>query len=162
VDEGLLYFQLGGNKVNSKFRLYFNLCSSPNFWLWHGAAWTFIAWGAFHGVFLILDRLFLLKVLNKVGKIPATLFTFIVTMIGWVIFRSTSMTQAFDFVAQLFAFNFGKTGYLGAEFIAILIIAIAFSFITAFRFGKKIEEKIFYSKYTNTRYVIMAGCCCFF
>ncbi|MDD3685491.1 MAG: MBOAT family protein [Bacteroidales bacterium] len=155
-----LYIPLGGNKVNSKFRLYFNL------WfvflisgLWHGAAWTFIAWGAFHGIFLILDRLFLLKVLDKVGKIPATLFTFIVTMMGWVIFRSTSMTQAFDFVAQLFAFNFGKTGYLGTEFIVILIIAIVFSFITAFKFGKKIEEKIFYSQYTDARYIVMAVCC---
>jgi alginate O-acetyltransferase complex protein AlgI len=155
-----LYIPLGGNKVHSKSRLYFNL------WfvflisgLWHGAAWTFIAWGAFHGVFLILDRLFLLKVLDKVGKIPATIFTFLVTMIGWVIFRSTTMGQAFDFVAQLFAFNFGQTGFLGIEFIAILIIAIAFSFITAFKFGQKIEEKIFYAKYTNSRYLVMAACC---
>lgn len=155
-----LYIPLGGNQVNSKFRLYFNL------WfvflisgLWHGAAWTFIAWGAFHGIFLILDRLFLLKILEKVGKIPATIFTFLVTMIGWVIFRSSTMSQAFDFVGQLFAFNFGETGYLGTEFIAILFIAVAFSFITAFKFGKKIEEKLFYSQYTNSRYIIMAVCC---
>jgi len=57
-----LYIPLGGNRVATKRRLYFNL------WivflisgLWHGAAWTFIIWGAFHGLFLILDRLFLLK-----------------------------------------------------------------------------------------------------
>lgn len=155
-----LYIPLGGNQVNSKFRLYFNL------WfvflisgLWHGAAWTFIVWGAFHGIFLILDRLFLLKILDKVGKIPAIIFTFLVTMIGWVIFRSTTMGQAFDFIAQLFAFNFGETGFLGIEFIAIFIIAIAFSFITAFKFGKKIEEKIFFAKYTNSRYIVMAVCC---
>jgi alginate O-acetyltransferase complex protein AlgI len=155
-----LYIPLGGNQVGAKYRLYFNL------WfvflisgLWHGAAWTFIAWGAFHGAFLILDRLFLLKILEKVGKIPATLFTFLITMIGWVIFRSTTMGQAIDFIGQLFAFNFGKTGYLGTEFIVILLVAIIFSFITAFKFGKKIQEKVFYSQYTNLRYILLAVCC---
>jgi len=54
-----LYIPLGGNRVGSKWRLYFNL------WLvflvsglWHGASWNFVLWGAFHGFFLILDRLF--------------------------------------------------------------------------------------------------------
>lgn len=155
-----LYIPLGGNKVNSKSRLYFNL------WfvflisgLWHGAAWTFIAWGAFHGIFLILDRLFLLKALAKIGKLPATLFTFLVTMVGWVIFRSDSMGQAFSYIGKLFSFNFGKTGYLGIEFIAILSIAVLFSFITAFKLGKKLENKILYASYTNARYFLMAVCC---
>lgn len=55
-----LYIPLGGNRVNSKARLYFNLCFAfiiSGFW--HGAAWNFVAWGAFHGLFLILDRIFL-------------------------------------------------------------------------------------------------------
>jgi alginate O-acetyltransferase complex protein AlgI len=59
-----LYIPLGGNKVKTKARLYLNL--SIVFLIsgfWHGAAWNFIAWGAFHGSFLILDRLFLLKLL---------------------------------------------------------------------------------------------------
>jgi len=56
-----LYIPLGGNRV-STMRLYFNL------WvvflisgLWHGAAWNFVIWGAFHGLFLVMDKLFLLK-----------------------------------------------------------------------------------------------------
>src|SRR5690606_8522302 len=63
-----LYIPLGGNRVDSKTRLYFNL------WfvflvsgLWHGASWNFVIWGAFHGFFLILDKIFLLQVLNKIG-----------------------------------------------------------------------------------------------
>ena len=54
-----LYIPLGGNRVKLKYRLYFNL------WivfilsgLWHGASWNYLIWGAYHGVFLILDRLF--------------------------------------------------------------------------------------------------------
>src|SRR5690606_26410370 len=58
-----LYIPLGGNRVNSRRRLYFNL------WLvflasglWHGASWTFVLWGAYHGLFLVLEKLFLLKI----------------------------------------------------------------------------------------------------
>lgn len=155
-----LYIPLGGNKVNSKFRLYFNL------WfvflisgLWHGAAWTFIAWGAFHGLFLILDRLFLLKILDKIGKLPAMIFTFIVTMIGWVIFRSVSLDFAFAYIGKLFSFNFGPAGYPDPEFITVLIIAVIFSFITAIKPGKKLEDKILYQQYPVRRYLIMSICC---
>jgi len=79
-----LYIPLGGNKVN-KERLYINL------WivfllsgLWHGASWNFVVWGTFHGLFLIADRIFLLKFLSRIGKIPAIAFTFLITLIGWL------------------------------------------------------------------------------
>jgi alginate O-acetyltransferase complex protein AlgI len=71
-----LYIPLGGNKV-SKIRLYFNL------WLvflisgfWHGAEWTFIVWGAYHGFFLAMERLFLLKLTSKIGIALRMFFTF--------------------------------------------------------------------------------------
>jgi alginate O-acetyltransferase complex protein AlgI len=154
-----LYIPLGGNKVN-KQRLYFNL------WfvfllsgLWHGAAWTFVAWGAFHGIFLILDRMFLQKVLDKIGKWPAIGFTFIVTMVGWVIFRSDTMDFAFSFIGKMFSFNFGKLLYLDTEFFVILVFAVLFSFITAFKLGKKLEDNIMQFAYPNKRYLIMSFCC---
>ncbi len=155
-----LYIPLGGNKVNSKLHLYFNL------WfvflisgLWHGSSWTFVAWGAFHGIFLILDRLFLLKFLDKIGKIPATIFTFIVTMIGWVIFRSETMSFAFDYISKLFKFDTGIIVKPDSEFWTIFIIAILFSFITAFKLGRKLEDKIIYQEYSNSRYIYMGVIC---
>lgn len=155
-----LYIPLGGNKVNSKLRLYFNL------WfvflisgLWHGASWTFVAWGAFHGVFLILDRLFLLKFLDKIGKFPATIFTFMITIIGWVIFRSESMQFAFDYISKLFKFDTGIIVKPDSEFWTIFVIAILFSFITAFKPGQILEEKIIYKEYSNGRYIYMGVIC---
>ena len=66
-----LYIPLGGNRISVR-RMYFNL------WLvfllsglWHGAAWNFVIWGAFHGTFLVLDRLFLLRFYKKIGPIPS-------------------------------------------------------------------------------------------
>ncbi len=155
-----LYIPLGGNKVNSNLRLYFNL------WfvflisgLWHGASWTFVAWGAFHGIFLILDRLFLLKFLDKIGKIPATIFTFIVTIIGWVIFRSESMSFAFDYIGKLFKFDTGIIIKPDSEFWTIFVVAIIFSFITAFKPGRILEDKLIFKEYSNGRYIYMGVIC---
>ena len=65
-----LYIPLGGNRC-SKPRMYFNL------WvvfllsgLWHGASWSFVVWGAYHGIWLVLERMGLGKVYEKMGKVP--------------------------------------------------------------------------------------------
>ncbi|HOY37913.1 MAG: MBOAT family protein [Bacteroidales bacterium] len=152
-----LYIPLGGNRVNNKWRLYFNL------WVvflisgfWHGASWTFIAWGAFHGLFLILDRLFLLKLSAKIGKYPSIIFTFLVAIIGWVLFRSETLGFAFAYIGRLFAFDFSTFEYFDREFWVMLAVALIFSFLTAFRFGFNLEKKILYSEYTKSGYFIMA------
>lgn len=142
-----LYIPLGGNKVDTKFRLYFNL------WLvflvsglWHGASWNFVLWGAFHGFFLILDRLFLLKVLEKSGKIVSTIFTFIIVMIGWVLFRIEDAGGAFDYIKRMFSFDGFSLPELPSEFSLIILFAIVFSFINLFAFGKKLEQNIYYNQ----------------
>lgn len=144
-----LYIPLGGNKVKSKTRLYFNL------WLvflasgfWHGAAWTFIIWGVYHGLFLVLERMFLGKTLEKIGKLPATLFTFIVVAIGWVLFRADTMLHALTFIKRLFIFNFGTSLLnIDNEFKFIFLLAVTFSFFTSFKLGEKIQKKIYFSYY---------------
>lgn len=144
-----LYIPLGGNKVNSKARLYFNL------WavflisgLWHGASWNFVIWGAFHGMFLILDRLFLLNLLDKIGKLPSTILTFIIVLIGWVFFRMDSFQNASIIIQKLFEFKFSSIPfYENKEFLAILALGFIFSFFTSFSLGKKIQEKVYYRSY---------------
>jgi alginate O-acetyltransferase complex protein AlgI len=125
-----LYIPLGGNRVKQKWRLYFNL------WLvflvsglWHGASWNFVLWGAFHGFFLILDRLFLLKFLEKVGKVPATLFTFFTVAMAWVLFRLESWNDAKVFYTQLFDKEDIKFIELNNSFYLVLLLAILFSII---------------------------------
>ncbi|NPD44135.1 MULTISPECIES: MBOAT family protein [unclassified Lentimicrobium] len=151
-----LYIPLGGSRVSSKKRLYFNL------WLvflisglWHGAAWNFVIWGAFHGFFLILDKLFLLKFSKKVGKYPSIILTFFITIIGWVIFRSESFNQIKYFLRSLFKFDFSVPTKTSSEFWFILVIAVLFSFITLLKTGKKWENKVFFSEqYSTSRYFI--------
>ena len=134
-----LYIPLGGNRVSSKWRLYVNL------WLvflmsglWHGASWNFVLWGAFHGFFLILDRLFLLKFLEKIGKVPAALFTFFIVAMAWVLFRIESWENAQVFYSQLFDIKDIKYIELNKSFYFTLLLAILFSFIGRFQFMEKI------------------------
>lgn len=140
-----LYIPLGGNRVESKARLYFNL------WfvflvsgLWHGASWNFVIWGAFHGLFLILDRLFLLKVLNKIGKIPAVIFTFFIVIIGWIFFRIEKFSDAVAYLSRMFVFdNFDDEITIEKPFLTIFCIAIFFSFLTLTKWGKQLEIRTY-------------------
>lgn len=146
-----LYIPLGGNKVKSNRRLYFNL------WfvflisgLWHGASWNFIIWGAFHGFFLVIERLFLSKLLKKAGGVISLVYTFFVTIMGWVIFRIEDYESAFTFYGKLFSFEFGAFDiYQNKEVMLIFFIAILFSFFTLFANGQKLQDKVFYSEYSK-------------
>ncbi len=154
-----LYIPLGGNKVQSKFRLYFNL------WfvflvsgLWHGAAWNFVIWGAFHGFFLILDRLFLLKFYSFIGKWPSILITFIITLVGWLIFRADSFDQIVFYTEKMFSWTESNTSILFSnQFWTILTVGLLFSFLTAFGFGLKIENFFFNrDKYNVSTNIILS------
>jgi alginate O-acetyltransferase complex protein AlgI len=106
--------------------------------LWHGASWNFVLWGAFHGFFLILDRLFLLKFLEKIGRVPAALFTFFVVAMAWVLFRIENWENAKIFYNQLVDFKDIKYIELNNSFYLILILAILFSVVGRFQFMEKI------------------------
>lgn len=138
-----LYIPLGGNRSENKTRVYFNL------WfvflisgLWHGASWSFVLWGAYHGLFLILDRLFLLKFLNRIGSVPAALITFFIVAIGWMFFRIDDIGHAFDYIGRLFVFAPGGVG-TNVRFDTTLIIAVVFAFAGLFRPGRYIEQLLY-------------------
>lgn len=97
-----LYKPLGGNR-EGELRTYINLwiCFLLS-GLWHGASWNFVLWGAYNGLFLTLDRIFLRKMLERCGAIVATTVTLFIVMIGWAIFRSGSPAHLTAFVSALF------------------------------------------------------------
>ena len=86
-----LYIPLGGNRQGT-VKTYRNLCLVFIFsGLWHGANWTFLLWGVFHGFFLILDRIFLLRISNSLPKIVSVGFTFFYCL-SWLGSVSLSIT----------------------------------------------------------------------
>lgn len=156
-----LYIPLGGNRVDSKYRLFFNL------WivfllsgLWHGASWNFVLWGGFHGLFLILDRLFLLNLLKKAGRIPATLFTFLIVMIGWVIFRLENLNDVKVYLIKMFSFNSEFKFDAIPSLLGVAMVAVFFSFLAGFKQGAKLEAYVFQKdKYNLVEYFIFLLIC---
>jgi alginate O-acetyltransferase complex protein AlgI len=74
--------------------------------LWHGAAWNFVAWGAYHGFFLTVEKFYGLHGLRfpALGSIKQVL-TFLCITTGWVLFRSESLDQAMKLWARMYGFN---------------------------------------------------------
>ena len=97
-----LYIPLGGNRKGN-FRtsinliLVFVLCG-----FWHGASFTFLIWGLFHGLFLVIERICHFSFLDKIPKLIKHLYLWLVVMIGWVFFRSNTLTEASELFKKMF------------------------------------------------------------
>ncbi len=151
-----LYIPLGGNRVKSKTRLYFNL------WLvfllsglWHGASWSFVIWGAFHGLFLVLDRMFLLRFLQAIPKFFSVLITFFLVLTGWVFFRLEDFHSIKLFFNAMYSFNFHIDPELfTTELKAFMIIAIFFSFFILLPKGREIQDKFFHGNFAISKQYI--------
>lgn len=150
-----LYIPLGGNRVSSHARLYVNLIVVFLLsGLWHGASWNFVIWGAWHGLFLILDRIFLLKILEKTGKWFSVPFTYLVVLVGWVFFRVEDFSAAISYLDKMFSFTIQTSpGRFDRHFIITLAIGFLFAFLTLSRRGKKLEKLTFYSSYNNKTHI---------
>jgi alginate O-acetyltransferase complex protein AlgI len=115
-----LYIPLGGNR-HSRLRTAFNkvivfLLTG----LWHGASWTFVIWGLFHGVFLLLEDYKIIPV-EKIWRPLRHLYTVLVVLLAFVLFRADSFAQAIAmFQAMLLGFAPMSAGSPAALLIAEL------------------------------------------
>lgn len=124
-----VYIPLGGNRVG-KLKLLRNIfvvwCLTG---IWHGANWTFIIWGLMFGILLIIEKIFLLKALDKIPKIFRHIYVLFVVMISFIIFNATDIRQAIYQIKGLFGVN-GETIinsytlYYLKSYLVIFIIAI--------------------------------------
>ena len=144
-----LYIPLGGNR-KGKGRMYFNLwlCFLLS-GLWHGASWNFVLWGAFHGLFICADKLFLKNALKKIGMLPSVIITFFLVAMGWVLFRVDTTADASAFYQALFAFKGGLTVVGDAQFWCVFTLAAIFSFFTLIPFGQRLQDRIFADSYSK-------------
>ena len=69
--------------------------------LWHGASWTFAAWGLFHGAFLVLERMKPGRMIESLWSPVRHLYTLLVVSVGWVLFRADTVPQATAFLKAM-------------------------------------------------------------
>lgn len=97
-----LYIPLGGNR-SSAFATYRNLILVfAVTGLWHGAAWTFVVWGLYHGFFLLLERRWLTSMIDRGSLLARYCYMLPVVAVGWIIFRADTLEQAYLFIRTLF------------------------------------------------------------
>ena len=101
-----LYFPLGGNRCGAGRAATNLLIVMLLGGLWHGANWTFVVWGAYHGIFLALLRLMPRSATAPTASIIRPIFgalvTYIVVAIGWLLFRSPTLADASSRISSLF------------------------------------------------------------
>ena len=105
-----IYIPLGGSRRGAA-RTYANimivyLLSG----LWHGAGWTYVCWGALHGLFCVLTR-WGKRVFERIPKALNWLITFTFINLGFIVFRAESLPQAFAVIARIFDFDFGAVSH---------------------------------------------------
>ena len=117
-----LYIPLGGNR-RGEARTYLNLMVTMLLGgLWHGANWTFVVWGAYHGALLALGRLTqgffapLPEALRRAG-------TFVLVLLGWVVFRSTDLAMAGVWLGRMFGAGTGA-GVVPAALVAWVAVGL--------------------------------------
>lgn len=106
-----VYVPLGGNRKGLK-RQMFNIAVV---WaltgLWHGASWNFVAWGVYFGIILIIEKLWLLRILNRLPKAAGHIYSLILIVIGWVIFSIEDLSQVGEYITMMF----GASGVLADD-----------------------------------------------
>jgi len=142
-----LYIPLGGNRGGKTYRNLIIVFLITG--IWHGANWTFIVWGIFHGFFLILERLGWNKILDRLPSIIQIGYTFLITSIGWVFFRSNSMTDAWlmlqNFLVtedSFFSLSLAKSYVETVELKISLVLMLVITLIHYFEYKLDIIESI--------------------
>ncbi|QWD72734.1 MBOAT family protein [Polynucleobacter sp. UB-Raua-W9] len=124
-----VYIPLGGNK-NGQSRtltnllIVFFLCG-----LWHGASYTFIAWGFYHGLLLIIERILKANFNFSPSGALGQIITLILVIIGWVIFRATSLPLALHFIGVMFGMDSASNSL--APIINLFTFDVAVYFLAA-------------------------------
>ncbi|KGI86214.1 MULTISPECIES: MBOAT family protein [Exiguobacterium] len=155
-----VYIPLGGNR-QGEWKTYRNLAIV---WLltgvWHGASWTFIAWGVYYGVFIMLERAFLGKWLKAMPSWLSLSFTLFVVIIGWVFFRADDFPYAISYLQAMFGLHGGplfdqQALYYLVQYGVVLTIAIIGATpIPRIVVGKLLSQELDETKSMTTRRIV--------
>jgi alginate O-acetyltransferase complex protein AlgI len=143
-----VYIPMGGSRCNM-FKTCFNvfivfLLTG----IWHGANWTFLVWGVVYGLLVIIERLFMGKLLelNPI-KFINRLLVFVIVIILWVVFRSGTIVEAYTFITRMFIGGFKPINLLnylsGMSLITLLFAPLFAGFVQSHMSVKAVKGNMF-------------------
>lgn len=141
-----IYIPLGGNRKGLAKQIRNILIVWFLTGAWHGASWNFILWGLYFGVILILEKMFLLKFLEKIPAIFRHIYTIFLVLISWLIFAFEDLGKIGEYFKALFNFNYSYSYnsegiYYLKNYAIIIIIGIILSTPIITKLLKKMETK---------------------
>jgi alginate O-acetyltransferase complex protein AlgI len=140
-----VYIPLGGNRKGMARQLVNIMIVWMLTGLWHGANWNFVLWGVYYGVLLMIEKLFLLKWLNRAPAWLGHLYSMFLVVIGWTIFAQTDMGQLGRYLQAMF--GVGAAGGVDADFLyflscnAVLLVLLVLCSIDHRRWLEKIAKR---------------------
>ena len=155
-----IYIPLGGNRV-SKLKWYRNILVVWAFTgLWHGASWNFVIWGLMFAAILVLEKVFLGKLLEKVPTILRRIYTLIIIFISWVVFDATSLAQIGERLGIMFGLGgvpliTAETIYYLKSYLIVFIIGIIGATPIPSMLVKKLSDKETWHKLVNVAEVVV-------
>ena len=144
-----LYIPLGGNRVSKTRNLVNLLIVFAATGVWHGAEWTFIVWGLFHGFFILFEKV---SGFNKAGnaflsRLLHRLYLLFVVMIAWVIFRSKTLHDSFLFIRNmLFLLKTEPLHQISFYFTKWVLFILAIAILLATGVFRDLNEKTLHFK----------------
>ena len=144
-----VYIPLGGNRGGRINQIRNILVVWFLTGIWHGASWNFVSWGAFYGILLICEKLFLLRLLDKLPRVLRRIYTLLLVLISWVIFSFESLESILGYLQSMF-FNPGylydqQALYLLVTNIPLILIGV----LGASPYPKKLWLRVSEARETN-------------
>ena len=102
-----LYIPLGGNRCSFPRQMFNIMVVWAATGIWHGANWTFLLWGIYYGILLIIEKQFLLRRLEKAPAIVSRVYVMLLTALGWVMFQLNSISECTAYIRAMFGFGAG-------------------------------------------------------
>ena len=161
-----IYIPLGGNRVNKPRWIVNILVVWGLTGLWHGASWNFILWGLYYAVLLLLEKLLLHKLLDKLPRFIRWVYAMFLVVLGWVLFNLTDLSRLTDVLKSMFVWQ--STDWLGvisgnsALLETIIWLPLGILCMLPILPKLKFKDTLFGTVLSHGLHLILAGICIIF